>query len=281
MEKDLVFNQAKLGSVFTFILSLALAFLCANIALEADSPFFWIPTFIALLGMIKSFLSIILAKPYIVLSDQAILIYPNTYKEREILWEDISGFRFEYLYFRRNLHIGLYDNAKYGFTKNSFMPGFTFIWARIKQKDRKKFMAEVNRRTKENVNTLQSLFEHEKERKREKQEFKLFYFLRAYLMSLLITLTLYMGDYFDHLSNALIYLLIFPFAKILYDRLGGFELFYRMDEERMPGRHDSLLFVLILIFYFLIYLLAPYLAGPGFLIFIYSQVRKKFDERDP
>lgn len=276
MREDIIFNQAKTGSFIALAFSSFLALIFTMMAIDIpDTYFYWILTAFSVFAMIKSFLSIIMTRPFILLSDKAILLYPNTLKEVEVYWEDISGFRLEYKYFRRNIHIGLYDETKYNFKEGDPYRGFTFHWAKIKRSDRQKFMEELEKRTKKNVNNLQSILLSEKEIKQKKRQLNLFYFLRAYLISLIFTIPLSLAEFFDSLMITIIYFLLFPLAKIFYDKALGFELFYRMNEDRAPGRHAGLLFTFILIMWFLSYIISPYLSALGLLLFIFDKIKGK------
>jgi len=281
MQEDLIFYKSK-GRICIGIITL-LAFVSLFISLTIivyDTltlfMIFLTITLILFYALIKNLISLIIPTPYIVLTEHGILLNPGSLDEVEIKWRDISGFRLDYILLRQHIHIGLYDETKYGFKKGAIHRGYTFSWKALSKEDRVRFAEGVNKRKSTYTNDLNKLLKQEKAIQKEKQKLNIYYFLRAYMISFMITAILwYIFDFFNHRIMYFLCFLFYPFAKIAYDKAFGFNLIYRLDKETRPGLIKSEVFIAPLIFWIVLYFLIPILAPFGFLYLLLSKPKEK------
>lgn len=279
-EQKEVFYRSKLTSflfwLIIFFFTLIFSWI-AYIAFEIKFIFFLILGVALFLFYLlaESTRDILLSVPYVILTKEGIILNVDTPKEVTVYWKDISGFRIEYLYFQLTIHIGLYDEAKYDFNKGTIQRGYFIIWNRIKKKDQARFIDSINEYKAKATNDLHKLFKQESEYKREREKLDIWYFLRAYAIALPISIILWFGsDFFDYYINFIIYTLIYPLAKITYDKLIGFSILHRIKESYVYKHTPSQIYLFILAIWIALYFMSYFLAFFGLLFLIVDIVHK-------
>lgn len=290
MKKEVIFYQSKrqlISTIIFLIIIIPLLIVLTIISFHMltgkslDIMLFIFITFLfatvfVIYILFKYIISLFTPSPFIVLTEQELILHPSTAREVKINWQDISGFRIEYIFLRKHIHIGLYDETKYCFKRNAIFRGYTILWKALSKDDQKRFIKEVNIRKNKYTNNINRLLKQEKAIREEKQKLNIYYFLRAYSIGLTISVGMwYIFDLFNHPFIYLIFFLFYPFAKIAYDTWYGFSVIYRLDKETRYIFMKSEVFIAPLFFWLVLYFFVPILSPIGIVYFVLYNIRNK------
>ncbi|MGP4040982.1 STM3941 family protein [Gracilibacillus sp. D59] len=160
------FYYPKIKNICYMVLSLAFigfgAIICWFALEEGD---FFASLIGAFLIMFFTFLIYILikrlreSKPYLILTDEELIINPSSKHSIPIKWVDIEGYNIREVNFNKFIEIELYDEEKYrllmseNVTKLNKLNDamnfrlFAIVWGQVKRQDRDKLVHELDRRT--------------------------------------------------------------------------------------------------------------------------------------
>jgi len=220
--------------------------------------------------------------PYIILTEEALIISAIARdKTTSIKWRDIRAFRVREYDFRMNIEIELVDKEA-NFPKtlhvskhpNSFAgtSRYGIAWGMIKRKDRLRFVDEMDCRAKCFYTLKEQLFPATDENKTKPSERVTGKYLqKAFLYSLILsafTALLFSAPQSGSMNivNLISSFILFPFAKVLYDVIGGFKLGDKLERQR--GYINRLIYGLIFIFHLLLYFFSIYIGPLGILYLV-------------
>lgn len=222
------------------------------------------------------------SKPYLIITQDELIVGASSKNAIPIQREDIRGYHIFHVHFTKTIEVILYDEEKYRdrmsttsrrFHKVNDLVGarqFGIAWGQVKRKDRRKLLYELDRLSGNDGELMEQFYPQvgtgDKTKKRHDRVNRK-YMLRSYGYSLIMTgvasLFFYWGDELDKNSSLLIVsLILFPFAKLIYDVLVGFKLDDWIDKQS---------FIVIYVYqfkyliHFFIYLFSFFLAPFGVL----------------
>lgn len=320
-QQDLYFYSPKIKNAFIVLLTtgfLVFSVLVGGYAFNLGDYF--IGALGVLLTLVFSFATyaglkrVFLSKPYLILTEEELIIGASSKNAVPLQWEDIIGYDVRSVSFNKLIEIMLDDEGKYrrrmstlarwNNTMNdvmNFRP-FAIAWKQVKRKDRNKLARALDERAFGIKGQLHELYESvdadtvervfhsqdrlreqmkaDKEEQKERSQVNGKYLLQSYGISLLLTAGAFLmfywsGESDDNNTFLLIFcFILYPYAKVIWDVLVGFKLRYKADKDE-----TSFLYRLVLFIHILLYLFSVVLAPLGFLYFIIRAIRRKINEK--
>lgn len=305
-EKTLYFYSSKIKNTFMAIMCVLLVIL--GIAVFIGS--FEVKDYgLGLLGIFITFFfswltiflikKIIVSEPYLILTEEALMIDAPLKSAIPLKWEDIEWYEVEHMNFNTIIEFVVSDEEKYKEQMSNIrrklnsittMGGkystFTIAINQVKKKDRHVLYYALD-----HIHTPEfDLTRHEKSNKvkRANESFQLAdkitkkYFLKTYGLSLfLVGFTSLLFYWSDDLNERMPLIIasffLFPFAKVLFDAIIGFKL----NEKEKKQTYIFLYFYQLIYFvYLLLFLFSFFIAPFGILFLIVRAVYRFFKKND-
>ncbi|TFJ92767.1 STM3941 family protein [Lentibacillus salicampi] len=257
------------------------------------------------------------SKPYLILTEEVLIIGASSNNAVPLRWEDIEGYDIRSVGFNKIIEIMLHDEEKYRdrmskaalwFNKMNdvmnYRP-FNIGWGQVKRKDRNRLVRELDRRTFEARESFHELYDAvneaataesilnrqhgirrqmkaDKKRQKARSQVNGKYLLQSYGISLLLTVAAFlMFHWSDDEGNTPLLVasfILYPFAKVIWDVLLGFRLRYKMDKDESSV---SMFFYRFIFFvHLLLYLFSLVIAPLGILYYIFIAIRHQAMTRE-
>lgn len=180
-------------------------------------------------------------------------------------WDDIKSFELKEYNYSTFLEIVLHNEEKYHrFMSNKVLSkkkAPIFINCHhIKKKERVKLFNELERRifNLDLNNTLHEQIDKDHIAEEDNKEINGKYMLKAYIISLIISIFAYIF-FSAEIDFLILSFLFYPFAKIFYDNILGFKLSYKWKKQEMNFLYGIHVFhyLLNILVYYLSVLIAP------------------------
>ncbi|WP_068672209.1 STM3941 family protein [Oceanobacillus sp. Castelsardo] len=207
--QDLYFYSPKVKNFLLFIMVLVFTvfggLICGVAYKEGDFFISSVGAFIALffglliLGIFKKILS---PKPYLILTEEKLIISASSKNAVPIKWEDIKGYNIQNVHFNKFIEIMLQDEEKYRERMSNttrklnklndvmnYSP-FAIAWGQIKRKDRDRLVYELdrlNRHANEFYNQLYDQMNADNKQQKSYRQVNGKYILKSYGFSLILT----------------------------------------------------------------------------------------------
>ncbi|ASN06077.1 STM3941 family protein [Virgibacillus necropolis] len=282
--QKLYFYSSKVKNVLLLIVGLVfIAFgvlVCGAAFNERDFLISGVGAFIALFfglltfGILKKMLS---PKPYLILTEEELIINASSKKAIPIKWDDIEGYNIQNVHFSKFIEIMLHDEEKYRARMSNttrklnklndvmnFSP-FAIAWVQVKRKDRDKLVNELdrlNRCASEFNDQLYVQMNVDDKGQKSYRQVNGKYMLKSYGLSLILTgvsfLFFYWANADDYIPFLFVSFIMYPFAKIIYDVLLGFKFDYKMAKQSFISVYFyQLRFAIHVLIYYLSFYIAP------------------------
>lgn len=220
---------------------------------------------------------LITAAPYLILTEEELMINPYTEKSIPIKWEDIEGYSIKHVQFNKFIEIILYDEEKYKEqmsniqqklntvgTMGGKFSSFAIAWTQIKRKDRDILLYALDYIDTpdfdlENATASEWMDSPASSSNTSSQlanQITKKYFLKSYLGSLILAVFAMFLFYWDEgdfssLTYIIVSFILFPFAKLIFDVIIGFKLKEIIDNQTFVTHYA---YQLIYIVYLLLFI---------------------------
>lgn len=294
----LYFYPSKIKNIFFIIMGIA--FIVGGIAVcfvafkDGDYVISLIGLFLAILFSWLIFMMLkrmIADAPYLVLTEEELIINPAAKNSVPIKWTDVEGYKILRVQFNKFIEIILDDEEKYkeqmSKTQQKLnivgtMGGkyslFAIAWTQIKRKDRDVLLYALDYIGTPDFdleNATSSELPDELTQKPDtsfqlEDKINQEYFMKNYLLSLILGAFALLLFYWDEgnmssLTYIIVSFILFPFAKLLLDVIVGFKLRTIMEKQTYTIYY---VYQLIYLVYFLLFLFSLFVAPIGILFLI-------------
>lgn len=293
MSNELTFYRSKFKLLFNAIICLVGIGLFILIGIETypEAGLFFLGLIIVLsllliLLLIKSLVEVFIPKPYLILTDQELILNPSSRRPIPIKWEDIKEFELRQFNYRPLLEINLYNADSYrpfmtkGWNRlkriddfQIYRP-FNIIYTHIRRDKRSKLLDELDKRTVSWANKISDQLKNNQKQKRLYRKIDHKYIKKSLIISLILTIiSAFLIDLIDSRALIIVFFISFPFAKMVYDLLIGFHITFKIDNEIGITLYLRQVHYLA---YFFVYMFGPALAPFGIIYLIIKYVVKLF-----